>query len=264
MATTGSFFFFLFFLSFFFSPWQNNLRPSAGLPMCSLALDFQSEEEKMDGRNEWEVREGCHGNTAFIIPSKFTPQLLGRSSHRLCVWLIDASPLSPRLLFCVVLESVTYPLGAEILRANCKSGCEQSERPAAADTSPDSFSHNRFLALLIKSWEVFRALFELVRPTPFLWAMSALDRRAAAAIASFPLILQFFHSLLRSKHKKGNTVGWTFALFRHVVWPYVAVQCTIVSARRAGNTNLICLFWTQPRKELRTRSWIKFSATLRL
>lgn len=93
------FLFLSLFPFFFFSPWQNNLRPSAGLPLCSLALDFRSEEEKMDGRNEWEVREGCHGNTAFIIPSKFTPQLLGRRPRCLCVWLIDASPLSPRLLF---------------------------------------------------------------------------------------------------------------------------------------------------------------------
>lgn len=34
------------------------------------------------------------------------------------LWLIDASPLSLRLPFRAVLESVTYPLGAKTLRAN--------------------------------------------------------------------------------------------------------------------------------------------------
>lgn len=62
---------------------------------CVLWLSAFKVRRK-DGWSKWVGggggREECHGNTAFIIPSNFTPQLLG-----LFVRLIDASLLSSRL-----------------------------------------------------------------------------------------------------------------------------------------------------------------------
>lgn len=202
MATTGSFFFFLFFLSFFSRHGKIIYGPRLDCRCVLWLLTFRVRKKRwmveMSGR--W-GRDAMETRLLSFLQNLHHNCWVADHAVFVCGWLTPLrSP--PDCFFCVVLESVTYPLGAEILRANWKSDCEQSERPAAADASPNSFPRSRCRAVLIRSWEVFRALFEHVRPTPFLWATSALDRRTAAAIASFPLVLQFFSFTFEIKTQK--------------------------------------------------------------
>lgn len=91
--------------------------------MCSLALDFLSEEKKMDGRNEWEARGGMPWKHGFYHAIKiYTTTAVPQLAVSFVLRLIDTSALL-QIAFCVAPQSVSYPLGArargaETLHAN--------------------------------------------------------------------------------------------------------------------------------------------------
>lgn len=104
--------------------------------------------EKKDGRNKWEAGGVMPWKHSFYHSIKIYTTTAGlQLTPSLCAldWHLFARL---QIAFRVASQSVSYPLGArargvEILQANRKSGCERSERPAAADTSRNRFSHRR-------------------------------------------------------------------------------------------------------------------------
>lgn len=86
---------------FFSSLWQNNLRLNS---WCVLwLLTFWA--GRKDGWEKWvggERGEGRHGNTAFIILSRFTPQLPGCSLNAVvaCAWLTPLRSPPDCILCC--------------------------------------------------------------------------------------------------------------------------------------------------------------------
>lgn len=211
MATTGLFF--LFFFPFF-SQWQNNLRPSAELLMCSLALRFQSEEKRwmveMSGRRGREGRMPWkHG---FYHSFKFYTTTPG--SFCAADWRISALL---QIAFCVVLESVSSPQLCP--RADLKRSLRAEWKHLQPTYIGAVFPHTRCRVLSTRAPVV-------PRTAPFFKSCSydILHGRTVADGASFPLMRQFLIYIQDQNVKCLNTLG--DVLYCRVVWPCVAVQCT--------------------------------------
>lgn len=195
--------------------------------------------EKMDGRNEWEARGGMPWKHGFYRSIKIYTTTAGlQLTPSLCALDWHLSTLL-QIAFCVAPSSVSYPLGARargavILRANRKRGCERSGRPAAADTSRNGFSHTRAVTIL-------RSVTHPIWTSPSDSSSLRVHWQKNSANHILPSNRGNFSFTVEIKNMKIEILGLSFVVFCHVVGPYVAAQCTIVSVQCADNTNKLDL-----------------------
>lgn len=234
MATTGSFFF-SFSLWFLLLLWQKNLRLKR---WCILwLLTFWVRRRWMDGGREWEARGGMPWKHGFYHSIKIYTTTAGlqlRASF-VCAWLAPLrSPpdcVGCRALVLSVTRSVPEREALKYLKQIGKSSCEQSERPAAADTSCNVFfAHVRFKILRSVTRPVWTSRSDsLSSPSA---AMSALTKKNSSSYRLLPStrVIFFFH-VLRLKARRIETLGWSF------VFCHLAAQSAIVSVQCADTTN---------------------------